>query len=187
MRKGWFKVEGVQDGDRTVEQQMKGLAPALELARGRFVLDLGSAEGLVAREFAVAGASEVIGCDWVRDHVHIGRALVRGFPVTLLEADLNEKATHNWISGLQPNIVLMLAILHKLREPGVLVRTVARLQPELIVVRLPPETAPVIIDKRSGNRPCNVQTNMEEHGYRLASVDRGHFDEWVGYFSRPAA
>jgi hypothetical protein len=92
-------------------------------------------------------------------HVSVGRALVRGLPVTLLHADLNDQATHNWIGGLDFEVCLMLAILHKLRDPAALIRTVARRQPELIVVRLPPKTAPVIIDKRSGNRPCNVEAN----------------------------
>lgn len=186
MRKGWFKVTGVQDGDRTVDDQMKGLAPALELARGRTVLDLGCAEGLIAREFAVAGATHVFGAEYLTSHVDVGRALVRGLPVTLLQADLNDRATHNWISGLDFDVALLLAILHKLKEPGVLIRAVARRQPELIVVRLPPATAPVIVDKRSGNRPCNVQMNLEEHGYRLDQVTQGHFDEWCGYFRRAA-
>lgn len=184
MRKGWFKVTGVQDGDRTVEDQLKGLAPALCAAKGRTVLDLGSAEGLVAREFAAAGAEHVIGCDWLAAHVDVGRALVRGQPVTLLQADLNDRATHNWIAGLDFQVCLMLAILHKLREPGTLVRTVARRQPELIVVRLPPATAPVIVDKRSGNRPCDVRANLEDHGYVIDRVELGHFDEWCGYFRR---
>lgn len=186
MRKGWYKIPGVQDGDRTVEDQLKGLGAALAAAKGKTVLDLGTAEGLVAREFAIAGAGLVLGCECLRDHVNIGRALVRGLPVTLLEADLNEPSTHNWISGLEFDVALMLGILHKLKEPGVLIRTVARRQPALIVVRLPPETAPVIVDKRSGNRPCNVQANLETHGYALERVERGHFEEWCGYFRRAA-
>lgn len=182
MRKGWFKVKGIQDGDRTVEQQLLGLAPALAEVKGKLVLDLGCAEGLVAREFAIAGADHVLGCDWVRDNVMVGRELVRGHPVTLLEADLNEQEALNWITGIEADVVLMLAVLHKLREPGVLVRTVARKQPELVVVRLPPATAPVIVDARSQNRPCNVQVNFEQYGYSLERVERGHLDEWTGYF-----
>jgi SAM-dependent methyltransferase len=186
MRKGWFRVVGVQDGDRGVEDQLKGLAPALAAVAGKTVLDLGCAEGLLAAEFARAGGGQVIGCDWLDAHVSVGRALVRGLPVTLLRADLNDQATHNWIGGLDFEVCLMLAILHKLRDPAALIRTVARRQPELIVVRLPPKTAPVIIDKRSGNRPCNVEAQMGEHGYALADVQRGHFEEWCGYFRRSA-
>lgn len=184
MRKGWFRVLGVQDGDRTLDDQLKGLDPAIAASKGKTVLDLGCAEGLVAGAFADAGADHVLGAEWVDASVNVGRALMRGKPVTILRADLNDGATLNWISGLDFQVCLMLAILHKLREPGVLLRTVARRRPELIVVRLPPATAPLIVDKRSGNRPCDVKVNLETHGYALEQVTRGHFDEWCGYFRR---
>lgn len=181
MRKGWFNLPG-QIGDRNLEDQLKGLDIALLEARGKRVVDLGCAEGLIARRFAEAGASSVQGFDSVAGHIATGRKMMGASPVALEQGDLNNRPLRKHISGMQFDIALLLAILHKLREPAKLLAAVAQAAPALIVVRLPPQTAPVIVDARSGRRPCNVQTELERHGYRLDSIARGHFDEWMGYF-----
>jgi hypothetical protein len=186
MRKGWFHIPGVQDGDRTLADQIKGLEPLFAEVQGKAVLDLGCAEGLIARACAVAGALRVHGFDWLAPSIAAGRQYCSPWPVVLEQGDLNESALLRRIGCMECDVVLLLAILHKLREPGLLLRTVARRKPELVVVRLPPATAPVIVDARSGNRPCNVQVNLETHGYTLEQVTKGHFDEWCGYFRRAA-
>lgn len=187
MRRGWFAIPGVQAGDRTVEQQLKGLGPLFDEVSGKTVLDLGCAEGMIARELITRGASFVQGMEGNRAFVDRAEQVLDGVRGGVLHCDLNGIwAMPSHADGDRWDVVLMLAVLHKLREPGTTLRYVAQHQPGLIVVRLPPETAPVIVDSRSGNRPYNVQADLETHGYALEQVTRGHFDEWCGYFRRAA-
>lgn len=137
MRKGWFKLNGVQDGDRTIEEQMRGLGPALKAAAGKSVLDLGSAEGLISIEFARAGASRVVGIELLEDHVKVARELAKDLPqVSFITASLQE-----WIDARpQPrrfDVVLALGIAHKLHDPGALLSFAARSATELLVFRGP--------------------------------------------------
>jgi SAM-dependent methyltransferase len=184
MKKGWFAIPGVQAGDRTLEEQLKGLGPLLDEVRGARVLELGCAEGLLLRHCMEQGALEAYGFEVVWEAVEEANLQLAAWPFRagVWQHDLNQP----YDGCRDADIVLLLAILHKLREPGATLRQVARHQPALIVVRLPPATAPVIVDARSGHRPCNVQANLELHGYVLEQVTRGHFDEWCGYFRKAA-
>jgi SAM-dependent methyltransferase len=191
MRKGWFKIDGVQDGDRTIAEQLKGLEPLLEeITRGvriwngvraPSVLDLGCAEGLISKACVAAGAERVMGLDGNPEFIKLAYRL--GLDIhraSFAVKDLNDSPDYSYDS----DIVLMLAILHKLRDPGKMLRDWSPFAGRLILVRLPPATAPVIIDKRSNNIPCDVQAILEELGFDLEQVTRGHFDEWCGYFRR---
>lgn len=179
MRKGWFKIDGVQTGDRDLLDQMKGLRPALREAAGATVLDLGCAEGLIAREFVRAGAAAVHGVEIVPDAVNEARRQCNGLPVFITEADLNK-----YRIKVGADIVLMLAILHKLRDPAARAHEFGCLAQRLAVVRLPPKDAPYVIDERSGNKPHDIRGALERAGLILVDVRRGHFNEWTGYFRR---
>ena len=82
--------------------------------------------------------------------------------------------------------MLALAIFHKLKDPARAARIAAERAGSLCVVRLPPQTAPVVVDARSGHVPHDIEAAMRQGGLRLAEVHRGHLDEWVGYFRRSA-
>lgn len=177
MGKGWFRIPGVQDGDRDLADQLKGLGPALSEAQGKTVLDLGCAEGLIAREFALAGAVSVHGLEMRAEAVTVARNVCRGRACTFEAWDLNQPPV------CEPaDIALMLAILHKLRQPAVLLgRVIEHVKPQLMVIRLP---GPVIRDRRSGMVPFDVPDFCCNAGYGFERLLRGHFDEWVGYFRR---
>jgi len=180
MRKGWFKIDGVQDGDRTIDDQLKGLGPALAAARGKTVLDLGCAEGLISHAFIQAGAHSVHGIDSQAESLAVARKTYRDLERYLFEqCNLNDGVPAPG-KKREYEIVLALAILHKLRQPFALLAEVCRFnQPELLVIRLP---GPVIVDARSDHAPHDVPAFLARRGYVMTREERGHFDEWMGYF-----
>lgn len=177
MRKGWFEIAGVQRGDRTLEQQISGLEHLWPAVEGRTVLDLGCAEGLITQECARCGASLVCGIDVNGDALKTAHLHNRVQNVRFKQHDLNDG-----LDEPRYDVVLMLAVLHKLRDPERLLREVLATDPALVIVRLPPANAPVIIDARSGNRPCDTRAIAESMGFSLERVTHGHLSEWTGYF-----
>lgn len=178
MREGWFEIPGVQRGHRLLTDQLKGLGPLLDHVRehrGR-VCELGCAEGLILKVCADAGARDIAGLEVSAQAVEEANRQLQGAIVK--RHDLNEDFT--W--PIDADVVLMLAILHKLRDPGRLVQKVLEHQPGLIVIRLPKETPGFVKDRRSGGKPIMVGEHITRNGYELSRVERGHFDEWTGYF-----
>lgn len=135
-RHGWFALAGVQTGDRTVEEQMLGLAPAIEAAKGKTVLDLGAAEGLIAREFA-RGARGVTCVELLSDHCRVAREVCKGLPVLIIESELADYIARNSHPVVQFDVVLALGIAHKLHDPGSCIRFAAQSARELLVFRGP--------------------------------------------------
>jgi SAM-dependent methyltransferase len=187
MRSGWFKVDGLQDGDRTLADQLTGLE-ALAV-RGKRVIDLGCAEGLISRWCVDQGAASVYGVEVVPEHVETARKLagdIRPDRLRFFCGDLNKPETCALARPV--DVVLALAILHKLREPENLLRQIVAIGPELVVVRTPGATPRGIQDERSGNRWISLADNLP--GYALVEQAAGHFDptrgarEWVGYYLR---
>ena len=192
MKKGWFSTPG-RPGDRTIKDQMKGLDWLFAACPGKTVLDVGCAEGLLSIELAKRGA-RVHGVEVVPQHVEVGRRLAsaalphnedglnpedkRG-RVWLEVADAND-----WIPERDFDIVIMLAVLHKLKNPSLVALALATHAREAVVVRLPPKTAPLVIDARSGNKAHNIDTAIKRAGFEFAGQDLGHFDEWVGIYKR---
>ena len=181
-KKGWF-IAGGRAGDRTLDQQMIGLSRLFEQAPGKTVLDAGCAEGLIAIELVRHGARSCHGLEIVPGHVEVARSLAGDLPCTFEVANLNE---HDIGQSAQADIVLMLAILHKLRDPSKVCSALAAKSMELCVIRLPP-SGPVIVDDRSNRVPHDIAEVMFQAGFELESVDVGPLREWVGYFRRKGA
>lgn len=179
-RHGWLIIPGVQSGDRTLEEQMRGLKPALAEAKGRSVLDLGCAEGLIGREFARAGAVDVLGLDSVVHHIRVAKEQCAGFPMRFKVRDLN---THKPAKTPSWDIVLALAVLHKLELPERGTRYCAIAAKSLVVIRLPVGSAGLIVGKHS-RVECDVRSVMSEQGFALERVEQGPREEMVQYWRR---
>lgn len=182
--KGWFRTPG-RDGDRTLDEQMIGLEPLVAEIRGKRVLDFGCAEGLIGMELLNRGAAAVTGIDSIEDHIQVGKriALDEGLDIELLVGNLNDYSLDNFAVV---DVVLLLAILHKLQDPSAFAARAAALAQDLVVVRLPPAGA-VIRDARSGFKAHDIAAVLRDAGLALESEVRGTNDEWIGYFRRPRA
>jgi trans-aconitate methyltransferase len=178
VKAGWFHTPG-RPGDRTLDDQLKGLQPLLVNCRGKTVLDVGSAEGLISHELARRGAVAVHGLEIVPDHVEVANTLRRELPCIFEVADAN-----HYVPARKYDIVIMLAILHKLRDPTDAVRRFAYAARESVVLRLPPVHAPFVIDERSGFQRHDIAGALQDHGFWFVGSHTGHFDEWVGYYQR---
>lgn len=180
-KQGWFHTTN-RPGDRSIDQQLLGLDKLFSECVGKTVLDVGCAEGLISIELAKRGAVAVHGVEIVKGHVEVGSRLRKSLPVTLEHADAN-----TWAPKREYDIVIMLALLHKLKDPSAAcARFVARAR-ELVVLRLPPLHAPTIIDERSGRVPHDIGKVMKSCGFELVREARdGPFEEWLGYYKRTA-
>jgi SAM-dependent methyltransferase len=178
MRKGWLAIPGVQFGERTVKEQMLGLGPALKECRGKKVLDLGCAEGFIGQKFADSGAAHVLGLDSLQSHLDVAKQHCKR--VTFRLVDLNvEPLPH----VPRFDIVLALAILHKLTEPRRGVAYCAAHSKSLIVVRLPIGSNGLIVGKFS-KAECDVPSAMREEGFIPERIEGGPRSEIVQYYRR---
>jgi ubiquinone/menaquinone biosynthesis C-methylase UbiE len=176
-------------GDRTIEQQMMGLDRLFADVEGKSVLDVGCAEGLIAMECAKSGAAMVRAGEirkdavaWARHHREHDK-LLKHKDIIFWEQDANV-----WQPQASYDIVLMLAVLHKLEDPSAACKRFARVARDLVVIRLPPGHAPTIIDSRSGNVPHDIDTAVLTSGFYLEHAGyNGPFGEWVGYYRRRSA
>lgn len=184
-RRGWFITKS-QDGERTLEEQMKGLAPLLAAVRGKRVADLGCAEGLIAIEVAKAGAQIVYGVEVNRSHVEIAAGLVNGHAIEVHHLDLNERPALECVRGFAPDVTLMLAVLHKLHHPGKALAFLANATRELAVIRLPHGSSGHIESKHCRATRCNGNDIMLDAGFRLEAVEAGPREEKVQYWRRQA-
>jgi SAM-dependent methyltransferase len=176
--RGWFHTPG-REGDRTLEQQLLGLEPIIARVRNATVLDVGCAEGLISHAMADAGARLVHGIEIIPGHVEVAKAHNGSRPCLFNIADANLYKPQR-----RYDIVLLLAILHKLTDPTEACMRFADAAIHTVVMRLPPETAPTIVDWRSGRRPHDMLFAMKRSGFALHQVERSAFNEWCGYFHR---
>lgn len=187
-RRGWFILPG-QKGDREVADQLRGLELAVEhvRARGSSVLDLGCAEGAIALEFARAGARRILGLEVIAEHLEVARQLCAGFPCEFRHANLNDVQIEE-----QFDVVLALAIIHKLRKPAAVLRHYANLARELVVVRMPAFSisSTIFRSERFAQEIVDVARILGGCGFALERVERGPWlergHEPVIYFRRIA-
>lgn len=181
--KGWFVIPGVQDGDRILKQQLRGMWYAMKEVRGKTVLDLGCAEGLIANVAVEQGAAKVYGIDAVDINIAIAKRLFPGDAFSFHLQNLNDEGTKELISSIgRVDIVFMLAILHKLHRPTEVLDWVLANRPGLVVVRTAEKTPGYVQDSRSNNQVFHIKQNFTRDGYVLERITHGSFNEWMGYF-----
>lgn len=187
-RHGWFQIRKMQEGDRSLDEQMLGLGPALEAAKGKSVLDLGCAEGMISREFG-AVASSVLGIEMLADHVAVARVVCKRMPhVKFIQAELG-----GWIADHPDpekfDIVLALSIAHKLRDPCVLLRFAARSCKEMLVFRGPGKVGMYwdgTLRAKHGGIACHVPTCLRAEGLTEGETLPSGRGEQVQYWVRTA-
>lgn len=180
-RFGWFDLPGVQRGERTLQDQLTGLKPAFAEAQDKRVLDLGSAEGLISKAMLEAGAASVECVESNPDYVDEARRQLRGLPSVVHRWDLN-----NGLPSVGAvDLVLMLAILHKLKEPLILLgQVIERTRAPLLVIRYPRNNDGVIVDGRSHFKPQNVPGFLKQNVYKNTHNVMGPRRELVAYFRK---
>jgi predicted RNA methylase len=172
MRKGWLKIPGVQDGDRSVEEQVAALRPAIAEAAGKTILDLGCAEGLIGREFAKAGAAKVIGLEAVPAHLAVASQQCRDFKqMEFALVDLNQADQLVYSA----DIVLCLGIAHKIHDPGICVKFAADSSRDLVLIRSGrgADEKGIITSKHRRDSKCDSHAIMHSRGFYLEKTTVG--------------
>lgn len=192
--KGWISVPGVREhADRTLEEQLLGLAPAIKTSAGKTVLDLGCAEGVIGREFIRGGAKSVVGIEMLAEHLEIAKvACSQQIGSGQMRFICSELKT--WIDAHpepeQFDVVLALGIAHKLHQPGACLAFAARSARELVVFRSPGKKNLAwdgyIRSKhvRDENGVCHVPTVMKAHGFEEGETLPSTREEMVQYWWR---
>lgn len=183
--KGWFDLPN-RPGDRKFEDQLKGLDEIFEFAKGKHVLDAGCAEGLISLEFLKRAAASVHGIELVPGRVALAtKFAVNRYTSQLAKFEVGDMNT--WRPSQQYDVVIGLAILHKLKDPGRAAVALANAAREWVVWRLPPATRHVIVDRRSGHAPVDIKALTEGCGFvEVSSECDGPLGEWIGYYKRVA-
>jgi SAM-dependent methyltransferase len=189
---GWLRIPGVQKGHRTLKEQMIGLESILEFSRGKTVMDFGCAEGLIAIEFAKAGAAKVAACDFKESFIDLanGLAVQAGvadrceFFVAELQSLVDDPATELYPRRSETyDVVLALAIAHKLRTPEAALRRMAAFANQRFVLRMPSGSATVMRHKDGGSK-FDTRVVMSELGFKLIGINPGPRGEFVQDWER---
>lgn len=180
---GWFKLNGV--GERSLAEQMRGVGGALAECRGRTVLDFGCAEGLIAEAFARAGASSVFGIDYNAELIADAKTL-ESWNLHFQHADIRQVIKQERASGeiWQYDIVLALAVLHKLDDPVAAARFMAATTRSLMVVRLPKRSTGAFKTKNFPWAECDLNKVLPACGLHLEATAPGARGELVQYWRR---
>lgn len=180
---GWFNRE------RSLQEQLLGLSEALAEAKGKRILDLGCAEGLIAQQFVNAGAIRVHACDNNEQYVAAADLVADAQPLgamTVEWADLN----HGLPDWLLPEYdqVLALAVLHKLKDPGQSIHMAASAVARggLLVIRLPIRSTGEIHYKHDRARVADTRSILPGLGFTLEHDNPGPRGERVHYWRRAA-
>lgn len=176
----WFKYDG-RNGDRTLDQQMQGLKLLTQMVKGKTVLDVGCAEGLIDFELIGAGATAIHGVE-IRPQAVVDANNMRGDRACTFEVG----DADTWAPKRSYDIVLMLALLHKLKDPSAACARFAEAAREAVVLRLPPHADnPAVLDARSGHKLHKIYDVLRRAGFKQRHATTGYLGEWVGYYERP--
>lgn len=188
----WTGGPGGAKGDRTIEQQLTGLRELWPRVAGKWVLDVGSAEGAISLECCRKGATYVEGWERRKDAVEWARrqAQAADLPARFHEVDV-DGATHG---TRRFDVILLLAILHKLKRPEAAFAAVLDRHAEptcLVVLRTRAADWPVMRDVRSDHRKVDLHRIIYARGFTLVHEDKGpkvdgQPAEWVGLLERSA-
>ena len=174
---GWFIVDGVQDGERRLEDQLLGLALVEANCKGATVLDLGSAEGLISRHLYRHGARTALCVEALPSRVEAGKKLCAEAPVEFWAGSVEKFCE---MDDACYDIVLALAILNKLRRPEVVLEHIAGACSHWLAIRLPD---PIMHDRRSDFPPFNVQELLASR-FDMTSEARTYAGSWTAVFRR---
>lgn len=177
-RQGWFHTEN-RPGERSLEQQLAGLDELAARVKGKSVLDIGCAEGLIGIHLIDQGAVAVHGLEIVPERVKLANRLRGDRACTFEAADVN---TYHPVR--EYDVVLLLAILHKLSDPYNACRRLADAARELVVIRLPAKEAPHVVDRRSRRQRYDIDAAMQSEGFERQLVVHGPLGEWTAYYNR---
>ncbi len=184
MRHGWLKVNG-QTGDRSLEEQIEALKPAIASCSGKTLLDLGCAEGLIAREFIRAGAKSALCIDAVEDHLKVARKECEGLPMKFMQVDLGTIAGKMTFPA---DIVLCLGIAHKVKSPETVIRLAANSARKMVLMRsgLAADENGIIRAKHFKKSFCDSHAVLKECGFKLDKTVMGPepHNETVEYWLR---
>lgn len=172
---GWF------NGARSLNEQMLGLDLALAEAKGKTVLDLGCAEGLIGAEFSRAGASRVDMIDNNPTYGYAAKLLAKPLGLRFGEGDINFPLPA-WLDA-KYDIVLALAVIHKAKDVTAALRLCAGLASDLMVIRLPRKSTGVIKSKHFHNF-CDLDEDMPAMGFGKESTQTGPRGELVQYWRK---
>lgn len=182
VKQPWF------GGARSVAEQMMGLEAALAEAPGKSVLDLGCAEGAIAFAFARGKAGRVRAMDYNAAMVEQAQEEQDESGVSNISfecADLSD-----WIAAPRPakfDIVLALAVLHKLSSPAAGAAFCADVCASLLVIRFPKGSSGRIHSKQHPHNVADVPKILTRKGFVWERKEVGPRGEWVQYWRRASA
>lgn len=184
MTRGWFKMPG-RPGERSIDEQLTGLHEALAECRGKSVLDLGCAEGLISLSFAQAGAAKITGIEREAKHIEVAQHLrfPDGCEVKFKRMNLKRVTSAD---AVPHDIVLALCVIHKLDFPERGLRFAAQCARNLLCLRSGRGSTDGIIYGKYSRQPCDSTAVMREEGFWLEKIVDGAEgrDEPVEYWRR---
>lgn len=170
----WF------NGERTVEEQLRGLDAVLDTISGKTVLDLGCAEGCISAVVKDRGATLVHGVE--SNPQLLAEAQKIAAPgLKFMRGNLNIGLPDDCL--YQYNVILLLAILHKLGDPEVRLREYAARATDSVVIRLPLDSRGRFTTKHQGFL-CDTDRVMTECGFNRTELVEGPRGELVAYWAR---
>lgn len=182
-RPSWFCLPDGGPCRVMVDERLVGLRPLMDEVReqrlrGRplTILDVGCAEGLIAIRLAKLGAAHVHGIDRDRERIRRARHLRGSMPCSF-----EEGRADYYVPDRVYGVVMALSVLHRVVNPSEALRRLVALRCDrMVVLRLP--DGPVVVDRRSGYRPHDLDAVLRDLGFRLVEQTTGPDGEFTGFW-----